>query len=249
MDPRYADPGKTFPLKRIDHFSGHALYTPALNQHSVVVDIGANNGRFSDELRSAYQCSSIMVEPNPDLARLLTVRGARVFEVAIGGADGAATFNVSSNSEASSMLRLPDTSVYGATLDKTIAVQAMSLATFLEQLGYDRIDVLKMDIEGAETAALDSVSDESLRRVAQISVEFHDDPSFQFDLHRHVTSTIRRLKQAGFAYLQFNRPARTNSLFLGPALGLSPFEVAWLRTRYDYWRAFRLLPLRWPTRQ
>ena len=96
----------------------------------------------------------------------------------------------------------------------------------------------------AGSAALASLTDEMLTRIGQITVEFHDDPRFQFGLHEEVAATIARLKRLGFTYLQFNRPRTTNALFIGPALGLSSATRAWIKARFDVFRAMRYLPLR-----
>lgn len=221
-------------MSQIIQLNGHGLYAPALNTRTLVLDLGANLGRFSSEITDRFGCSVVMVEANPDLCRELERTGATVHNVAVAGTDGIVSLNISVNLEGSSVLPLPEQSIYGATLDRTIEVKAMSLASLLESVAPRHVDVLKIDIEGAEVEALNSVSDEDLLKIPQITVEFHDDPSFQFNLRGAVSATIDRLRKLGFAYLQFNRPHRTNALFLGPALDLSVTELGWLRIRYDY---------------
>jgi FkbM family methyltransferase len=231
-------------LKIIEHFAGHALYTPAVTKDSIVIDLGANRGAFTDEMVEAFRCDVVLVEPNPEFLHDLEKPGRRVFSLAIGATDGIVSFNIANNSEGSSVLPLPSESQFGATLREAITVPSMSLRTFVEQLDVTHIDVLKLDIEGAETAALASLSDEMLMRIGQITVEFHDDPRFHFGIHDEVMSTIARLKGLGFTYLQFNRPRTTNALFIGPAIGLSAAARAWIKARFDVFRAVRHLPLR-----
>ena len=233
-----------FDLKIIEHFAGHALYTPAVTRESLVIDLGANRGAFTDDMVNTFGCDVILVEPNPEFLGDLEKPGRRVFALAIGATDGIVRFNVANNSEGSSVLPLPSESQFGATLREAITVPSMSLKTFIEQLDVTHIDVLKLDIEGAETAALASLSDEMLMRIGQVTVEFHDDPRFQFGLHDEVVATIARLKRLGFTYLQFNRPRTTNALFIGPALGLSSATRTWIKARFDVLRAVRHLPLR-----
>jgi FkbM family methyltransferase len=175
-----------------------------------------------------------MVEANPELCAVLEERGLKVINAAVGAEDGRVILNVSSNPEGSSVLPLPAESIYGATLDRSIEVDAISLSSLLKTLP-GPVDVLKLDIEGAEVAALNSLGDDELREIGQITCEFHDDPSFQFQMKDAVTGLISRLERIGFTCLQFNRPARTNSLFLGPALELSAAAHHWMRVRYDYW--------------
>ena len=44
----------------------------------------------------------------------------------------------------------------------------------MERLGITKIDILKLDIEGAEFELFVSTPDDILRRIGQITVEFHD---------------------------------------------------------------------------
>jgi FkbM family methyltransferase len=54
----------------------------------------------------------------------------------------------------------------------SILVPMLRLSTAMHQLGHTRIDVLKMDIEGAEYAVLNNMVEEGIP-VGQILVEFH----------------------------------------------------------------------------
>ena len=81
------------------------------------------------------------------------------------------------------------------TKDDVIEVPAYSLSTITRKLGHDRIDVLKMDIEGAEYEVLDGLL-ESPVKPTQLLVEFH---------HRFVENglertydIISRLRDAGY---------------------------------------------------
>ena len=81
------------------------------------------------------------------------------------------------------------------TKDDVIEVPAYSLSTITSKLGHDRIDVLKMDIEGAEYEVLDGLL-ESPVKPTQLLVEF---------LHRFVENglertydIINRLRDAGY---------------------------------------------------
>jgi FkbM family methyltransferase len=69
------------------------------------------------------------------------------------------------------------------------------LATVLEKLGHDRIDILKMDIEGAEYEVIEDILNSPLP-ISQILIEFH---------HRFTDigigktrSAVSRLNEAGY---------------------------------------------------
>lgn len=69
-----------------------------------------------------------------------------------------------------------------ASADAGIDVPAYSVATLAEKLGHARIDLLKMDIEGAEYDVLDGMLDTHIRP-KQLLVEFH---------HRYIENGLKR---------------------------------------------------------
>ena len=73
-----------------------------------------------------------------------------------------------------------------ATKAKAISVPVKRLGTIMKELGHDRIDVLKMDIEGAEYEVIEDISQSGIRP-RQILVEFH---------HRFPGVAVRRSKEA-----------------------------------------------------
>ena len=62
----------------------------------------------------------------------------------------------------------------------------------MSELGHDRIDLLKLDIEGAEYEVLDHVLSRNIP-VGAICVEFHKTPSIE-----PMIETSRRLCEAGY---------------------------------------------------
>jgi len=68
------------------------------------------------------------------------------------------------------------------TMDDVIEVPAYSLSSITEKLGHNHIDVLKMDIEGAEYEVLEGLLDSPVLPT-QLLVEFH---------HRFVENGLER---------------------------------------------------------
>ena len=79
--------------------------------------------------------------------------------------------------------------------DSGIEVPAYTVATLVERLGHSRIDLLKMDIEGAEYDVLDGLLASSIRP-KQLLVEFHH--RFLDDGLRRTTDVIARLQSEGY---------------------------------------------------
>ncbi len=86
-----------------------------------------------------------------------------------------------------------------------VLVKALSLKSTMNKLGHDKIDVLKMDIEGAEYDFIDSILDTDIRPKL-ILVEFHhrfDD----FD-KQNTIETIDRLRQTGYQIVYISPAGR-----------------------------------------
>jgi FkbM family methyltransferase len=197
------------------------------------LDLGANRGDFSRAVQAQVGGEFRLIEANPRLAAGIPSTAAfAVSNRAVGAAGGTVRLNIAANDEASSVLPLPAASQYGATATGFADVEQVALADVLaEQAG--PVDVLKLDIEGAETPALSSLSDSGLCSVAQISVEFHCDPSFGYGGTAEVDSFLARCVALGFCVLDFSAPRKIDVLLLN-------LEV--LRPTIAERLAFRLMP-------
>lgn len=102
----------------------------------------------------------------------------------------------------------------GEPVGHRITVACQTLADARRLCGAGRVDIVKMDIEGAEYAVVDqALADGSLDGVSQLMVEFHH---FLPGLHPHQTRrAIHQLEQVGF---EIAWVGRTNHeyLFLRP---------------------------------
>ena len=140
---------------------------------AVVLDVGANIGAFCafvDVHNRGTPYRGFAFEPFPDNAALLrsNLAGNRidsyeVVEAAVSRVDGTVHLNVDC---------LPD-EVSVATTPTATQVAAVRLSTFCRDRGLDRVDLLKLDVEGSEYDILDEDLPFVADHVETILVEFH----------------------------------------------------------------------------
>jgi FkbM family methyltransferase len=181
----------------MDRVSGHTFFERFVGRNSVVVDLGANMGAFSSQMASKYGCSCFAVEPNPEcFAYLHKYERVTPLNLAISDQEGEMRFYVANNSEASSFVRTSQS-------DREIVVRTMRLDALAQRHGLGRIDLLKIDIEGAEIALLGSLPDVFFQRVGQIAIEFHD---FCGLVSREEVARVeRRFQSLGFFSINFSK--------------------------------------------
>jgi FkbM family methyltransferase len=92
-----------------------------------------------------------------------------------------------------------------AAEDRSVQLPVKRIGTIARELGHERIDILKMDIEGAEYEVIDDLLGSGLH-VAQILIEFHH----QFDgvPLRRTLRAVRRLNRAGYRSFHISQRRR-----------------------------------------
>lgn len=118
------------------------------------------------------------------------------FPVALAGKDGLLDLFLPVHSEEGSFT----SGLHKSTNTQTQQFQARSISSLMRELGHARIDLLKIDIEGAEYGVLDSVLDDTLE-IGQICVEFHH--FFESIPKSRTREMIRRLQHHD--YVLFHR--------------------------------------------
>jgi FkbM family methyltransferase len=177
---------------------GHSFLPEWLHSDAVVVDLGAQRGRFALQMIDRFKIRCYAVEASPYLVREIPFHERlSVFNFAVGAVDGNVPFYVSEKAYSSSLFPRTDRRML-----ETLNVPGKRLETFLRENRLDVIDLLKVDIEGAEVLLFDSVSDETFKRIGQIAVEFHEPQGLvsAADMKR----VRRRLGRLGFRMIQFS---------------------------------------------
>jgi len=202
----------------------HTFLPHLINSNSTVVDLGAHDGDFALAMLEQFHCRIASAEPVQELLDKIPPHPLlTVLPVAVGGKNQSISLNLFSSRCAS---------VMGAVATderaETYEVEMVTLEEFLRRAGVERVDLLKIDIEGPEIDIFNSCNDAFLKSVAQITVEFHD---FIYPEHLPAIKAIcSRMRRLGFWVIRFPLKNYADVLFLNRTTGVGAAEVAYLRT-------------------
>jgi len=145
------------------------LYYP-LDNRSLVVDLGVYEGKFTREIRQRYGCAVLGFEPVREfwskLADLHADPCVSIRNCAIGAEDGTAKIAVRNDS---SSLYLE-----GECVEPVQVVGVAKLFATLTSIGHWAVDLMKINVEGAEYDILDRMIELDLvRRVRFLQIQFH----------------------------------------------------------------------------
>ncbi|MGO9919129.1 MAG: FkbM family methyltransferase [Isosphaeraceae bacterium] len=187
----------------------HTLVPALLIPDSHVLDLGANVGRFSWEIACGFDCICHAVEPDPELlAHVPSHSRIKKYAYAIAARQAPTVLHRGTNRLGASIVGSSDR----GSDDSRVRVDGIDLGTFIEQHVSGPISLIKMDIEGAEVEVLDSLTDELLVSIPQLSVEFHDFCGITpVDT---VSRIVTRLQTLDFFYLRMSGVGHQDTLFV-----------------------------------
>jgi len=204
-------------------------FAPALAAHPcVAVDIGARGGFEPDLLPLAFAVDAIGFEPEPEAFATLDSRGpwrsVRYLPVAVSGNDGPRTLHVTRDSASSTLLEPDPASIAEfekpqfVTVTRTLAVETRTLDGALADAGVQRVDYLKLDIEGAELevarAAPRTIGSLLAAKIEVTFLPVRRQQPLAADIDRFFTGR-------GFRLMDFIRPAhwRRDGYIIHPQTG------------------------------
>jgi FkbM family methyltransferase len=192
------------------NYAGWYICPSDWNQESVFYSFGIGEDiSFDLSIIQTFGVTVHAFDPTPrsiQWVRAQTLPASfKFWDFGIAGFDGLAQFNPPENPEhvSHTLLERPETSKWA------IQVPVYRLKTIMTKLGHDRIDVLKMDIEGAEYSVIDDLLYSNIR-VEQILVEFHH--RFKNVGRQQTEIAIAKLNQAGFRIFSISPSGKEYSL-------------------------------------
>jgi len=183
-------------------YGGCVCSMESMGPESVVYSVGTGEDlSFDLAIIERFGCAVHGFDPTPKAVAWVAKQSLpprfRFHPIGMGSYDGTAEFFLPANPAhvSGSVVRHP-----GGGLER-VAVELRTLASIMRQLGHRRVDMLKLDIEGAEYDVIDQIcathaAGEGVP-VSQLLVEFHH--RFFPDGADRTRRAIDRLNQRGFS--------------------------------------------------
>lgn len=178
------------------------VYRADLSPASVVIDAGCSyEADLSVCLMGRHGVRAFGVDPTRKHAASLRRLEARFpgrfvyVPCAIAASDGALTFHESRVNESGSLFADHVNVIHDDTT--SYDVEALTLKSLLKRVGVDGVDLLKLDLEGAEYDVLAGITAEQLGPVRQLFVEFHHHAVSHFN-EADTRRLVERVSACGY---------------------------------------------------
>lgn len=180
--------GRNFTDVILHQFNELSWYSKYLTpDDKIILDLGSNIGLFSIHA-SPWADLIIAVEPTPAhmaLNKQLTSEFDNIirYQAAISNSVGEMPFYTSSGN--TTMNSLIDRG------ENKFIVETLSVLDIIKKFNLDRVDFIKMDIEGSEVIALnDSIIEQLSKYASKILIEFHEVNGISYSEHRNNYESI-----------------------------------------------------------
>ena len=173
------------------------LFDADLDEDSVVFDVGAYHGEWSERIAERYGSTIYAFEPDPTshpelVARLAGRSNVVPLDYGLGAADGTASM---------SLAGLGSTIFASDAPLGTTTVRIRDVVPVLDELGLGAIDLLKVNIEGGEYDLLDRLGATGwLPRIRQVMVQFHEWHPGAYRRRRRIRRALARSHREVWCY-------------------------------------------------
>jgi FkbM family methyltransferase len=142
-----------------------------LNECSVVFDVGGYKGQWASDIFSKYQSKIFIFEPVPEYAEKIKKRFSKnkkieVLDFGLGGTERKTIISVQKDGS----------SIYKNSIGcESEQVNIMSGSEFIFSRSFEKIDLMKINIEGGEYELLnDLIKTGVIKKIENLQVQFHN---------------------------------------------------------------------------
>jgi FkbM family methyltransferase len=163
---------KNYPNGNREAFPGDYLrFNYPFNENSIVIDLGAHHGWFSNEIYDRYKCYIHAFEPvehNYKICEkeLQGLEKVFLYKTGLSSKNDLCDFHVAGESS----------SIYIGTVLGEFGVRMTKIDDFLNEKNIKKVDLLKMNIEGSEYELMEYIIDLGIIEMFDnIQIQFHED--------------------------------------------------------------------------
>jgi FkbM family methyltransferase len=170
-----------------------------INKIKNYVDVGANYG-FSSVPFIKRNIKTYMVDADSFNYDLLNInfgknKKIKIIEKAVSNVDGEISFYVEEGATVVSSLFEINAMGGNPPTRKKVTVPSITPNTLIEEyIDEDSIDLMKIDIEGAEYIFFDTITDNNIQKINSFLIEFHNNFNYE------VLSILQKLAKNNFKY-------------------------------------------------
>jgi FkbM family methyltransferase len=213
-----------------------------LDNLNVVIDIGANVGLFTKYMLCKSAKKVFCYEPNKSAFESLSKNYKNNSSVSLNN------LAVSTNNDKLRLYLDPNNTLVSSAKRNTsnfYDVDSITLKQIFDQNNIDKVDLIKIDIEGMEYELVENMDDEIFNKVDSFIIEYHDLQSM--DKSTGVNKLIKKFKEQKYSvkfgdnifkncsYLYAHKDANVNTLTLTEIQTLNNFDTdkLWLHSYLD----------------
>ncbi|MCU7551290.1 FkbM family methyltransferase [Chitinophagaceae bacterium LB-8] len=166
-----------------------------LNENSIVFDVGGYEGQWASDIFSKFLCNIHIFEPYQEYAKNIQDRFKRNKKIYVH------SFGLSNITNTSKLSLLNDSSSLFKSEANATDVEIIEAAGFIDENQIDKIDLMKINIEGGEYDLLDHLIDKGLiKKIENIQIQFHD---FVTDAEMRMRSIQSKLSKTHYVTYQY----------------------------------------------
>jgi FkbM family methyltransferase len=140
-----------------------------LNENSVVIDLGGYKGQWAGEIFSKYMCTVYVFEPALSFYKFIMNRYKRNSKIRVFG------FGLGAKNEELKLFLQADSTSLHKQSGESETILIRNFSEFMNENKIEFIDLIKINIEGAEYDLLDYIIDKGeVKKIKNIQVQFHD---------------------------------------------------------------------------
>ena len=168
---------------------------PELNKKSLVVDVGGFHGSWAKEIFARYGCDILIFEPVSSFAKEL----ADFF--AANSSITCHNVGLSNKDSVAELSLLGDKSSTFEKGSKKESIQLVDASAFFKKNGISNIDLMKINIEGAEYELLENlIESKFIEHIKNIQVQFHDFVPNAKERMESIQKTLSRTHRLTYQY-------------------------------------------------